>query len=218
VKRKAEDLAASLRRLGPAAAVDMDDAGMRFTLDVVALVRRPASSPMQHVCLDPGLCATGAPPAQAGFGYDFQAVRLEANRVLLVLPRALEEIQRRMTNPLQVFAWTQVRCHLPTQCEKHRLPPDRWRLPRQEAREGIRCAREFRGTCADLLVHLRQAAAAGRLDKHIGAALLAVRDATGSVGSAQCCRCNVHLQSSLCMPCTRRTFCPAQVSRCPMRA
>ena len=39
MKRKAEELAASLRRLGPAAAVDMDDAGMRFTLDVVALVR-----------------------------------------------------------------------------------------------------------------------------------------------------------------------------------
>ena len=38
VKRKADDLTASLRQLGPSAAVDMDDAGMRFTLDVVALV------------------------------------------------------------------------------------------------------------------------------------------------------------------------------------
>ena len=38
VKQKADDLTASLKKLGPTAAVDMDDAGMRFTLDVVALV------------------------------------------------------------------------------------------------------------------------------------------------------------------------------------
>ena len=41
VKRKADDLTASLKKLGPTAAVDMDDAGMRFTLDVVALVHPP---------------------------------------------------------------------------------------------------------------------------------------------------------------------------------
>ena len=46
---------------------------------------------------------------QAGFGYDFQAVKLEPNRVIHALPRALEEIQRRMTNPLQVFACTEAR-------------------------------------------------------------------------------------------------------------
>ena len=39
VKQKADDLTASLKKLGPTAAVDMDDAGMRFTLDVVALVQ-----------------------------------------------------------------------------------------------------------------------------------------------------------------------------------
>ena len=44
VKQKADDLAASLKKLGPSAAVDMDDAGMRFTLDVVALVP-PSGNP-----------------------------------------------------------------------------------------------------------------------------------------------------------------------------
>ncbi|KAK9827287.1 hypothetical protein WJX81_000437 [Elliptochloris bilobata] len=127
VKCKAEDLTASLRRLGASTAVDMDDAGMRYTLDVVAL---------------------------AGFAYNFEAVKLEPNRVIHVLPRALEEIQRRMTNPLQVFACT------------------------KEAREGVRCAREFRSICADLLVHLKDSAAAG-MDKSIGAALLSVRDSAG---------------------------------------
>lgn len=39
VKLKALDLAASLRKLGEYQAVDMDDAGMRFKLDVIALVR-----------------------------------------------------------------------------------------------------------------------------------------------------------------------------------
>ena len=39
VKLKALGLAASLRKLGEHQAVDMDDAGMRFTLDVIALVR-----------------------------------------------------------------------------------------------------------------------------------------------------------------------------------
>ena len=46
---------------------------------------------------------------QAGFGYDFEAVKLEPNRVIHALPRALEEIQRRMTNPLQVCACSEAR-------------------------------------------------------------------------------------------------------------
>ena len=87
---------------------------MRFTLDVVALVRY-ACLCLQAVQEVP--CITGAWPMQAGFGYDFHAVRLKANRVVLVLPRALEEIQRRMTNPLQVFAWTQVSCRVLTSCK-----------------------------------------------------------------------------------------------------
>lgn len=48
----------------------------------------------------------------------------------------------------------------------------------QEAREGMRCARDFRQICEDMLRHLKDTAAAGN-DRSIGAALLSVRDAAG---------------------------------------
>ena len=75
----------------------------------------------------------------------------------------------------------------------------------------MRCAREFRATCAQLLTHLRQAAAAGRLDKHIGAALLSVRDATGGLGNRQVLLLAPCLYSNL-------TLRHAQASHCRMRA
>ena len=76
----------------------------------------------------------------------------------------------------------------------------------------MRCAREFRATCAQLLTHLRQAAAAGRLDKHIGAALLSVRDATGGLGNLPVLPGSIPCQQS-CL-----TLRHAQVSHCQMRA
>ncbi|KAK9827333.1 hypothetical protein WJX81_006079 [Elliptochloris bilobata] len=64
--------------------VDVDaveEAGMRFTLDVIVL---------------------------SGFGYDFEAVNmLKPNRVVEVLPCALEEIQTRMISPLQALSCSQ---------------------------------------------------------------------------------------------------------------
>ena len=44
VRRKTEDLAAALARLDATQAVDMDEAGMRLTLDVVGLVS-------SHTCI-----------------------------------------------------------------------------------------------------------------------------------------------------------------------
>lgn len=108
VKKIADDLTASLKKLGPSAAVDMDDAGMRFTLDVVALVP-PFGIPTCLACPHTACKVLGPAYGQAGFGYDFEAVKLEPNRVIHALPRALEEIQRRMTNPLQVLACTEAR-------------------------------------------------------------------------------------------------------------
>lgn len=50
----------------------------------------------------------------------------------------------------------------------------------QEAREGMRCARDFRDVCRDMLRHLKGTTAAGK-DRSIGAALLSVRDAAGAL-------------------------------------
>ncbi|KAK9840093.1 hypothetical protein WJX74_003186 [Apatococcus lobatus] len=55
-------------------AVDLDEAGMRVACDVVG---------------------------QASFGHDFKSVDFSDARVIKVLPRGLEECQKRMTNPIQ---------------------------------------------------------------------------------------------------------------------
>ena len=44
----------------------------------------------------------------------------------------------------------------------------------------MRCAREFRHICGDMLRHLKHTATAGK-DRSIGAALLSVRDAAGTL-------------------------------------
>ena len=54
---------------------------------------------------------------QAEFGYDFAAVGMGRNRVIEVLPQALEECQRRFMNPFQRYIWTQV-----TLMCRHALP------------------------------------------------------------------------------------------------
>ncbi len=47
---------------------------------------------------------------QSSFGYDFEAVNLlKPNRVVDVLPTALQEIQMRMISPLQALSRSSVR-------------------------------------------------------------------------------------------------------------
>ena len=80
---------------------------MRFTLDVIVLV-----------CFQPLACLSSSQASgtealcaeQSSFGYDFEAVDMrKPNRVVEVLPRALEEIQMRMISPLHALSCTEVR-------------------------------------------------------------------------------------------------------------
>lgn len=50
--------------------------------------------------------------AQSSFKHDMGAVdMLKQNRVVEVLPYALQEIQTRMISPLQALSWSKVRLH-----------------------------------------------------------------------------------------------------------
>ncbi|KAG2443022.1 hypothetical protein HYH02_009438 [Chlamydomonas schloesseri] len=69
-----------LRSLGPAASVDVDQAALRVTLDVIGLT---------------------------AFGHDYGCVRLREvppEHLIRVLPRAFTEVMRRIANPLRALA------------------------------------------------------------------------------------------------------------------
>ena len=46
---------------------------------------------------------------QAAFNYDTKAVECENNRIIVALPCALKELQKRMTNPFHALLVTEVR-------------------------------------------------------------------------------------------------------------
>ncbi|KAK9812852.1 hypothetical protein WJX72_004712 [[Myrmecia] bisecta] len=124
--QKAHSLADAIAAVGSKQSVDMDEAGMRLTLDIVGL---------------------------AGFGHDFGAVSLGENRVITTLPHALEECQRRMTNPLQwLNFWT------------------------KESRDAMKCVYEFRQIIAALVAEMKARGPPPDSDTSVGAQLLRLRD------------------------------------------
>jgi cytochrome P450 len=77
---RANDLVARIAAQGPDASIDVDQAALRVTLDVIGL---------------------------AGFGHDYQAVTKdvpEYDHLLRVLPRCFTEIMLRIANPLRAVA------------------------------------------------------------------------------------------------------------------
>ena len=92
--------------------MDVDNAGMRLTLDVVSKVSACASLPLSCVPMpDVSHKQARHTPVkwQAAFSYDTKAVEVEDNRIVAALPCALKELQKRMTNPFHVLLVTEVR-------------------------------------------------------------------------------------------------------------
>ncbi|PNH05794.1 Cytochrome P450 72C1 [Tetrabaena socialis] len=80
IRDRTGELVQWLQRVGPAEAVDVDQAALRVTLDVIGLT---------------------------AFGHDYGCVRLQAvppSHLLRVLPRAFTEVMRRIANPLRAVA------------------------------------------------------------------------------------------------------------------
>lgn len=80
VRERTEQLVEWLRAMGPGQDVDVDQAALRVTLDVIGL---------------------------SAFGHDYGCVRLDAvppSHLLRVLPRAFTEVMRRVANPLRGVA------------------------------------------------------------------------------------------------------------------
>lgn len=116
---KAMVLSDGIARKGQDVPVDMDDAGMRLTLDVVAMVHLSTaianlllhamilSADRQGLATESGYIVM-LQWLQASFGCDTHAVDFTHNSIIFNLPCALEELQKRMTNPFRALSWNRV--------------------------------------------------------------------------------------------------------------
>ncbi len=200
---------------------------MRFTLDVIVLVA-PARSPAALACplCTCSTCLT-ASMAQSSFNHDFGAVDLrKPNRVVEVLPFALQEIQTRMISPLQALSWGRVRpCLQPAPRCRSRAPsivePLAQHALAQGARKAKACIREYSRVCGELLeVVLAQGPPADG-DNSVGAALRRARHLSTGLRLAA----EVHWDALLlwaglagCPPAEGMPYTPAGSNACPCSA
>ena len=176
--------------------VDVDNAGMRLTLDVVSKVSACASipnscTPMPDVSHDQARHTLVK--RQAAFNYDTKAVEVEDNRIIAALPCALKELQKRMTNPFHVLLVTEVRWWTQSKCSAALQGPLVSADLAQASRKAMRCAKEFRAVCEDILMSMRTSDLSGRGSQSVGSELLKIRDPTTGRGTlmATCNPCGV---------------------------
>ena len=109
-----------------------------------------------------------------GSAIDFHAVDMGINRVIEVLPQALEECQRRFMNPFQRWSFMKVWfCYWQHGGNDHsvigsiplKTDPSR---SQQESKYAKGCAEDFRNVCREMLVNMRQRLLDSAKDVNIG--------------------------------------------------